>query len=360
MDDVISFNRGVPAMSALPPSAVSEAVATVLEEDGKNLLQYGDSRGYLSLREEIASRYGANSSSEILIGNGSLQILDSLAHIFVSPGDLVLVEAPSYDRAITIFDRVDADTYGVKMEKEGVDIDRFTDLVERLDPELFYTIADFHNPTGITTSGDKRKKVAKIARDAGVTIIEDSPYRRLRYFGENEPTYRNLSPENVIEMSSVSKLVSPGIRIGWIVASEETIDRVAQFSEDTYITPNLLSQGVVSQLMKSGWVEKNVGQLIDLYSPRLQATLDTLRKAFPQADWVEAQGGFFVGLWLPESTDVKKFYETANEEGLILSSPQGFYPNYSGEGFVRLPFPALTPAEIEAGVNRLAKAWKKV
>ncbi len=360
MEEVISFNRGVPATSSLHPDEVSDAAAAVLEEDGKNVLQYGDSRGYPPLRQEVADKYGGDSRAEVLVGNGSLQILDSLAHVYLSPGDAVLVEKPSYDRSIKIFDRVGVNVFGVEMEKDGVNLGKFADMVDRVDPKLFYTVPDFHNPTGITTSGKKRKRVAEMARDAGMTIIEDSPYRRLRYSGEDEPTYRSIAPDCVVQMSSVSKLISPGIRVGWIIAREELIDEVARFSEDTYITPSLLSQGVVSHLMRTGWVEENVKRLVDLYKPRLDATLSSLGELFSQADWVEARGGFFVGLWLPEGTDVEKFYGQAKNEGLTLSSPKGFYPDYDGERFVRLPFPALKPEEIEAGVSRLASIWENV
>lgn len=360
MEDLISFNRGVPARNALPPKAVSEAATIVLDNDGENVLQYGDSRGYPPLRKVIADRYGAASAGEVLVGNGSLQILDSLAHVYLSPDDRVLVEKPTYDRAITIFDRMGVNPIGVVVEEGGVNLEEFAASVDRHDPKLFYTIADFHNPSGVTTKEEKRKKIADLAQEHDFKIIEDSPYRELRYFGEKKPTYRSLSPGHVIQMSSVSKLISPGIRVGWIIAPEEVIDKVAKYSEDTYITPSLLSQGVVSQLLSSGWVGDNIEKLVDLYKPRLESTLTSLEADFPEASWVEAEGGFFVGLWLPDSTDVKAFYEQARNEKLILSSPKGFYSQYDGEGFVRLPFPALKPEEIEVGVNRLANAWKKV
>lgn len=356
----ISFNRGVPATSSLRPDEMSEAAAAVLKEDGNNVLQYGDSRGYLPLRQEVMDKYGADSVSEILVGNGSLQVLDSLAHVYLSPGDVVLLEKPSYDRSIKILKRAGMEVFGVEMDKDGVNLEKFAGLIDRLDPKLFYTVADFHNPTGITTSREKRERVVEMARDAGIMIVEDSPYRRLRYFGEDEPTYRSIAPESVVQMSSVSKLISPGIRVGWIIAREGVIDEVARFAEDTYITPSLLGQAVVSQLMRTGWVKENVKDLVDLYKPRLEATLSSLDESFPQADWVEAEGGFFVGLWLPEGTDVKEFYKQAENEGLVLSSPEGFYPDYDGERFVRLPFPALQPEEIEAAVKRLANIWENV
>ncbi len=359
MGEVISFNRGVPATSALPSKSVSEAASDVLSADGENLLQYGDSRGYLPLRKTIAKKYGANSGSEVLVSNGSLQILDALAHTYLSPGDSVLVERPTYDRALTIFSRVGADAFGVELEEDGIDVNRFDELLKSINPKLFYTIADFHNPTGVTTTGDKREKVVELAKDSGLTVIEDSPYRKLRYIGEDEPSYRSFDSESVIQMSSVSKLVSPGIRVGWIVAEKDVIDKTAQFVEDTYITPNLLSQGVVNKLMKDGWIEGNIKRLVQLYRPRLEATLSGLEKYFAQAKWIKAKGGFFVGVWLPDSTDVQSFYAKANDQGLILSSPDGFYPDYSGEGFVRLPFPALSTSEIESGVKKLTKAWNE-
>lgn len=354
----VSFNRGVPATQSLPSRKIGEVAEKVLDRYGDSLLQYGDSRGFSPLRDGLADWYEGATREEILIGNGSLQILDMIANLHINPGDTVLVESPSYDRAITIFERVSAEVLGVKLEKDGPNLDELERLLETHRPKLFYTIPDFQNPTGVCASAKKREKVAGLAAEYGTMVVEDSPYRKLRYRGEEKPTLRSFNPEEVVQTSSFSKLVGPGMRVGWVVGNSKIIDDLAVFAEDTYITPSLLSQGLINHLIEEGWLEKNIEDLIALYNPRLEATLDSLEEYFPEADWVPAQGGFFVGLWLPDNTEVNKFYNRAEEENLILSSPKGFFPDRGDEGFVRLPFPALSPGRIEEGVERLGKVWR--
>jgi len=356
----VSFNRGVPATKSLPKEKVGDVAESLLDQYGESLLQYGDSKGFKPLREELADWYEDVTSDEILVGNGSLQILDIIANLYVDRGDSVLVESPSYDRAITIFRRAGAEVHGVKLEKDGPNLEELENLFENDRPEVFYTIPDFQNPTGVCVSGAKRREIARLAEEYGVLVVEDSPYRRLRYGGEPEPTLREFNPYGILQMSSFSKLIGPGVRVGWVVGVGDIIDKLSGYAEDTYITPGLLSQGVVFRLIEDGWLEENIEDLISLYEPRLETTLNSLEKYFPESDWIRARGGFFVGLWLPDGTDVEQFYERANDDGLILSSPEGFFPDRGGEGFVRLPFPALSPDRIEEGVKRLGEVWRSL
>lgn len=356
----ISFNRGVPAEESLPAVKLAQAISRILKEEKNSLLQYSDSMGYFPLREDIANHFTKDSLKNVLLGNGSLQLLDIIANLYLNENDVVIVEKPTYDRAITIFERAGAEVVGVSLEDNGVRLRELKEAIEQHRPVLYYTIPDFQNPTGMTTSKEKRKVVANLAEEQGVTIVEDSPYRRLRYKGEDLPTLRSLNPESVIRISSFSKLICPGIRVGWLAGKPNTVREVAGYAEDTYITPNLISQGVVHQLIKEGWLEKRVKDLISLYRPRLTTTLDSLERHFPESSWVDAQGGFFVGLWLPDSTQTQVFYSRAEDIDLTLSSPNGFFPDQGDEGFVRLPFPALSTHEIEEGIKRLAQAWQKV
>ncbi|MBS3791321.1 PLP-dependent aminotransferase family protein [Candidatus Bipolaricaulota bacterium] len=356
----VSFNRGVPATQSLPKGKVSEVAESVLDRYGDSLLQYGSSRGFAPLRKKLADWYEGATSDGVLVGNGSLQILDMIANLYLGPGDTVVVEKPTYDRAITIFNRAGAEVRGVNLEQDGPDIEDLEDLLETHDPTLLYTIPDFQNPTGISASTKKREELAELTAEHGTLVVEDSPYRKLRYRGEEKPALRSFDTEGVVQISSFSKLVGPGIRVGWVVGNSEIIDELAVYAEDTYITPGLLSQGVVNHLVGEGWLEENVERLIGLYGPRLEATLGSLEEYFPEADWVRAQGGFFVGLWLPENTEVNEFYNGAEKENLILSSPEGFFPDRGGEDFVRLPFPALPPGRIEEGIKRLGRVWRSL
>lgn len=354
----ISFDRGVPATESFSGKKIGELAKKAMDQYGSSLLQYGDARGFSPLRSKLADWHEGATREDILIGNGSLQILDMIANLYVEKGDTVLVESPSYDRAITIFNRAGAEVQGVRLENDGPNLDKLETLLETHHPEIFYTIPDFQNPTGICASANKREEVAELTAEHGTLVVEDSPYRKLRYRGAEKPTLRSFNPEGVVQMSSFSKLIGPGMRVGWVAGNSETIDDLAVYAEDTYITPSLLSQGMIDHIIEEGWLEENIEELIALYKPRLQTTLDSLEKYLPEADWIPAQGGFFVGLWLPDSSLMSKFYNRAEEEKLILSSPEGFFPDSRAEGFVRLPFPALSPDLIQKGVRRIGKIWR--
>ncbi len=356
-EGILQFNRGVPATETLPVRGAGDALTAALEKDGQGLLAYGDSRGYLPLRETLAADRDGVSSDEVLLGNGSLQLLDMIASLYLGEGKVVAVEEPTYDRAITIFKRAGTKVVGVELESDGVKTEKLREVFSELQPELFYTIPDFQNPTGTTTSREKRERVAALLDRYGVTAVEDSPYRRLRYRGEPEPELRSLNQERVLQISSFSKLVGPGVRVGWMVGDSDTIDELSAYAEDTYISPVALGQGIVHEFMVNGWLEENVEKLKSLYRPRLEATLENLEKYFPEAEWVEAKGGFFVGVWLPDRELGRRFYEEAGSRGLVLTSPEGFFPDNGGENFLRLPFPALTPPEIESGIKRIAEVW---
>jgi len=359
-EDRIYFNRGVPAEESLPFSDIAEVFSNLPREQRNDLLRYGDSGGYQPLRETLAGFYPNTAEEQLFVANGSLQILDLLANHYFDSGDLVLVEKPTYDRALTIFRRAGLNVAGVEMEEDGVNVDQLGRIAEERNPRALYTISDFQNPTGSTTSRKKRERLAALAASADFKIIEDSPYRRLRYWGEDLPTVRSFNREVVLRISSFSKLVCPGIRVGWLVGDPEVTGALADYAEATYISPNQLSQGIVQWLIGNGWLEERVEELKELYSPRLQTTLDSLEHFFPESRWVEAEGGFFVGLWLPEPGKSEKFYRRGEERGLVFSSPEGFFPGKGGEGFVRLPFPALTQSELEEGVRRAAEIWHEI
>lgn len=186
--------------------------------------------------------------------------------------------------------------------------------------------------------------------------MEDSPYRVLRYEGEDLPTLLSLNPERVLHLSSFSKVLSPGMRVGYLVAPPDLVEAVADVAADTYITPSLPSQGVAWEFCRRDWLQPNIEALKRCYRPRLKTTLSSLAKYLPQAHWYKPQGGFYVGVTLPEGTDVGTFRQEASRRKLVLSQGEKFFPNGNGQRFLRLPFPALEPEEIREGVSRLGKA----
>lgn len=356
---IIKFTRGVPAPETLPVEKITESCAAILQEDGSTILQYYSAQGYSPLRESLAKKVGNNATKEqILVGNGSLQILNIIIHTMVSPGDIVLVESPTYDRAITAFSRRGAQVIGVPLEEDGINISAFEKIVREENPRLFYLIPDFQNPTGITTSLEKRKKILTIADKYDLKIVENTLYNPLRYYGKEQPTLWDLDSESVLHLSSFSKILSPGLRVGWVATAPEPMEKISQYAEDTYITSNMLSQGIVYKLLQEGWIKENTQHLKELYKPRLEATVNSLREYIPKAKWFKPEGGFFVGVWLPESTNMERVYEESEESGLILSPNRNFFPDHRQKHFLRIPFCALTKEEIREGIKRLANVMK--
>ncbi len=354
---IINFNRGVPASEALPAEKIADLTHSILKEDGNTILQYHSSMGYEPLREMIANQYKVKiDKSHIIMGNGSLQLLDFLSKVILKPGDTVLVENPTYDRTINIFTRAGAKVLGVKYENDGINVDSLIALTKKENPKLFYTIPDFQNPTGVTTSTEKREKILEITQKHDIKVIEDTPYRNLRYYGEDNPSLWEINPEVVLLLSSFSKILSPGLRIGWLIADPEVITKISRYAEDTYITPNMLSQGIAYKAMTNGWLESHIENLKSLYRPRLDATLESLDNYLSEyADWIKPQGGYFVGIWLAEDLDAEQVYKKTKEVGLSLSEATGFFPGDGDVRFIRLPFCALETEEIEEGIKRLAR-----
>jgi len=349
----ISFNRGVPSMDSFPTAQIKQCAEAILEGDAPAVLQYGKPLGYRPLRELIGEWYQA-AAEEIMISNGSLQILEFIATLFVQPGDTVFVDQPVYDRTITIFHRHAARVVGIPILKDGPDVSFLAEQLRHMTPKLFYSIPDFQNPSGATASLAQRKEVVRLAEEHGFWIVEDAPYRPLRYRGAEIPTLRSLQPQRVLHMSSFTKLVSPGIRVGYMVAPREVLEALAPIAANTYVCPGLLAEGIVYEFCRRGWLRPNIEKLQLLYGPKLDETLASLREHLPQAECVQPDGGYFVGITLPAGTSAVELRERARAANLILSDGRGFFAQGGGDRFLRLAFPALSIAEIRAGIRRLA------
>jgi DNA-binding transcriptional MocR family regulator len=307
----------------------------------------------MPLRETIARWYGAG-PDEVLVSNGSLQIQEFLSAFLLSPGDTVFVEEPTYDRAITIFRRHGANVIGIPLEPDGPDVEFLAAQLQKARPRFLYLIPDFQNPTGVTTSLSKREEIVRLAEKHDFWIIEDSPYRALRYQGSDVPLMRNLNPNRVLHLSSLTKTLSPGVRVGYLVAPGSIVEALAKIATDTYVTPGLLAQGIAFEFCRRGWLEPNVERLKGIYRPKLETTAAALQEYLAGADWVEPEGGFFLGLTLPPPMNVADLRERAEQSRLILSDGQGFFPQGGGERFLRLAFTALSEPEIREGISRLA------
>lgn len=357
----IDFTRGVPAVESFPLEQVAECAAAVVGgPHGATIMQYGKGTGFAPLREWLAARHGV-SADEVLLANGSLQIVEFIGVGLLKPGDLVFVESPTYDRTLTLLRRYGATIVGIPMEADGPDLDALDAALARQTPKLFYVIADFQNPSGATLSLAKRERLAALAERHGFWLLEDAPYRPLRYRGEALPALADLAPARTLHMSSFTKQIGPGVRVGYIVGDRAVLAALAQAAGDTYITPNMLGAGAVYEFCRRGWLEPQLERVRALYGPRLDATGAALREYLPDASWIEPDGGFFLSVNLPEGVTSAALQARAAELGLSLSDGRGFFPTPAeGERFLRLPFCAVTPEQIHEGIRRLAGAVRDV
>lgn len=350
----IFFTRGVPPRESIPSSVLAECAKTAIAEEGADILQYSSSAGYPPLREVIAQAKGI-SMERVILGQGSLQILDILLHCLLHPGDAVAVEQPTYDRVLTLMRRVGLHTFPMNLEQDGLDLANLENKLKNGEQiRLIYTIPDFQNPSGSLMALAKRERLIDLAIRFNVSIVEDAPYRDLRYEGEALPSLFELAPDTTIQLSSYSKLISPGLRVGYAVLPQNLTKTVAHYAEDTYINPSYLNHAVVYRFLQNGYMETHLRFLKTLYQKRLKCMLTTMRQHMPAGNiWTEPQGGFFVGLWLA-SHNGPALLEKAEEQGLRLTDGRGFFVN-AGENFIRLPFCALTEEEIEQGIITLAR-----
>jgi 2-aminoadipate transaminase len=359
MSDQIVFTRGVPPPEAFPTDELVQCFDAAVHNDTAVVLQYGQQPGYAPLRSQLANEYGV-SEEEVLVGNGSLQLQDLVSAQLVGPGTAVCTEQPSYDRAITTFRRRGARVTGIPLESDGISVDRLEAAVEREVPAFVYLVPDFQNPAGATLSLEKRRRVVELANRYGFWVIEDIPYRKLRYRGEDLPLLRDIDPSRVITMSSFSKLLSPGIRVGFMLAPAELVRAVARLGEDTYLSPVLPTQAAVAEYLRRDWLRPNVERLKDLYRPRWQTMEEAVRRELPEAHAFIPDGGFFVSVMLPEEANTDNLAGRAKDVGLVLTPGAAFFADpdegeaVPGDRFVRLPFCAVTPEQIDEGVRRLA------
>ncbi len=356
---VINFTRGVPATDSFPIDDMAEAAIAALQHHGPTILQYGPSFGFLPLREWLAHWQGVD-VNQVITGNGSLQLLEFLIIHLVQPGDVVFTEAPTYDRTLTLLRRHKAHVIGIPLEDDGPNVNALEDALKHHTPRFFYVIPDFQNPAGVTCSDQKRRRIIELAEQHNFLIVEDAPYRQLRYRGFEEAPLMQLAPQRVLHMSSFSKLIGPGLRIGFMIGDTNLIAKIAKVAEDTYITPNFLAHGIAYEWCRRGLLPRQVEKLKQLYSPRLDACLNAIDEHMPGAQAIRPDGGFFISITLPNGVVTTDVRAAAQRHQLNLADGLAFFPNGGGERFLRLPFCALTPDEIHEGILRLAAAVSEV
>ena len=348
--ETISFARGVPAPECLPVDELADCARAALERDGTTVLSYGSSSGYGPLRDWIAERHGID-PGRVLVTNGSLQGMVFLAERFA--GERVLVEAPTYDRPLKILAARGVEATPVAMDDEGLDVDALAQALESgRKPAFLYTIPTFQNPSGRTLSTERRHRLAELAREHELLVLEDDPYGLVRFDGEAPPTLFELEGgNNVAYSSSFSKTIAPGLRVGYFVLPESLEHELEALAISTYITPVLLGQATVFEFLRRGSFEPNLERVTMLLRARRDAMLDALDRELPDARWSRPQGGYFIWLELPEGADAGALLDRATAAGVtfVPGADFGGAPNTA-----RLAFSFVSLDEIGEGVRRLA------
>ena len=354
---MISFARGVPAPECLPVRELADCARAVFELDGETALNYGPAGGYGPLREWLAERHGV-AAGQIVLTNGSLQGLDLVVGRFAAERRL-LVEAPTYDRALRTAARHGIDVAGVPHDDEGIDPD---DLERQLArdprPALLYLLPTFQNPSGRTISVERRRRVLELADAHDLVVLEDDPYRLVRFEGDDVPSLRELADgKRVLYSSSFSKIVAPGLRVGYLVVPADLAAELEALAAGTYLAPAFSAQAIVFEFLHRGLLEPNVQRVCGLLRLRRDAMLSALERELPDASWTIPAGGYFLWLELPAGVSAREALRAGEDAGVTFVAGGDFFPRpEDGARAARLAFSFASLEEIGEGVGRLAGA----
>jgi len=375
--EVISFAGGLPASDFFPIERFEEACRKVLEKNAAAALQYGETEGYGPLRDMIArhtSRYGIKAQTEnVLITTGSQQALDLIGKLLINLGDRILVEAPTYLGALQAFSAYGAEYLSVPCDEDGLRID-LLEAPLRAGPKFMYVLPNFQNPGGTTLAEDRRRTLVLLADRYGIPIVEDDPYGQLRYEGEHLPSLVVLDRENVprdsgytlgnvIYLSTFSKTLAPGLRLGWIVAPPEVIAKLAQLKQGTDLHTSTFAQVVAYEVARDNFLDEHVKRLRVVYRERRDVMLEALAQTFPtEVTWTRPKGGLFLWVTLAKGMDANELFKEALKQNVAFVPGDSFFaPDGLGEEsnrHLRLNFSHARPEEIREGIRRLSVAVK--
>jgi 2-aminoadipate transaminase len=356
----ISFARGAPSLDIVDVDGLRAAADRAFANDPAGTTAYGTSIGYRPLRAWIAERHGV-APEQVLVTNGSMQADAFLFEVLVEEGDVVVVEKPTYDRTLLSLRSRGADLRPIDLLEDGIDVAGVERLIASgAKQRLAHLIPNFQNPAGYSLSEPKRRALLALAAEHDITLFEDDPYVELRFSGETLPTMLSLdTADRVVYASSFSKTVCPGIRVGYLVGPEKLIARIAKLATNTYISPNMVAQSIVNEFCRGGAFETSIATVKQALSERAAALCAALRRALPEARFVEPEGGYFLWVELPEGTDGDALFAAAAERGVQIVKGTDFLLE-GGESAFRLAYSGVTVPQIEEGVARLADAYRSI
>jgi 2-aminoadipate transaminase len=364
--DIISFGGGLPSPETFPVKEMEEISCQLLREKGTVALQYGPTEGEPALREEIAKwmrrEKAAVTPENILVTSGSQQGLDIISKVFLDPNDIIIVELPSYMGGLQAFTAYRAKMVGVPQDNEGMRVDLLEKVLAKLarrsrKPKFIYVVPDFQNPSGVTMTLERRKHLLELAHKYEIPIIEDSPYRDLRFAGDFVPMIYSLDKENyVIALGTFSKLLCPGLRLAWITAPTEWMERMVAAKQSMDLSSPIFTQLIVAEYLKRGLLPQQVEQIRKLYAKKRTVMINALQRYMPKGvEWTEPEGGLFLWVKLPKKMDTTALFPKAVENKVAYVIGSAFHCNGKGQNTMRLNFSYPSEAQIEQGIKRLAK-----
>ena len=361
LNAIYSFAGGYPSAETFPLESIRETMSQVIDKYGGKAFQYGATQGVPELRTAVAARCGV-SEDRVQITSSSQQGIDVCTRVLVNPGDVILTSSPSYLGALQSFCSYRAKIVGVPHD---ADLDAYrrayeeavqTALAEGRKVKFLYMIPDFQNPSGESLTLEERRMLVELAEKYDFLIVEDSPYRELRYEGDHIPTMYSLSPDRVIHLGSFSKIFAPGFRLGWAIAHPDILDKIYVCKQSLDLCPPIFDQYVAAEFLQSGRLDENLVRTIDLYRAKRDLLLSLLEKHMPEGvSWTHPEGGLFLFLTMPEGFDAVRFYDKALAAGVAYVAGEFFHPDRSGKNTMRLNFSFMSEERMCEGIELLAK-----
>lgn len=365
---IISFAGGLPAPELFPVAEMKKATDDVYDENGKEALQYGSAKGVLKLRKTIAKRMldreGIKTDPDhIMVSTGSEQVIDLVGKAFIDSGDTVFVEQPTYLCAIDVFKSYGAKFVSVPMDDDGMRTDALEEaLKEHPEVKLLYTVPNFQNPTGRTMPADRREALAKLAEKYDFMVLEDNPYGDIRFAGEHVPSVKSFDKSgHVIYMSTFSKILAPGLRLGWAIADLDVINKLTVLKQSADLHSDNLAQYIVAKFFEENDIEKHIKKISQLYGSRKKLMTDNIKKYFPKnVKFSDPEGGMFLWVQVPGVKDTTKLFNMCIKHNVAFVPGVPFFAGAEIPGSFRLNYSNMKEDQIEVGIKRLASAIKEV
>lgn len=369
--DIISFAGGLPSPTSFPYDEIKEIAKEVIENEGPSALQYGTTEGENVLRDELVKRYLAEgckvTRENFVITTASQQSLDLLGKIFINPGDYIICELPSYLGGLNSFKVYGAKFIGIEPDESGMNPKVLEDTIVKLaeegkKPKFIYLIPDFQNPAGITMPLQRRKDIIAVAQKYGILIVEDSPYREIRFEGKHQTMLYALDDQGiVITLGTFSKSFCPGFRLGWIIANADVLEKFVQAKQTTDLCTSAYLQKIAGYYLKKGCFEKNIGRIVAEYKSKRDNIIRCFEQYFPEGvTWTHPEGGLFLLVTLPEYIDSDELFYKAIEKKVAFVQGYTFFCDGSGRNTMRLNFSFADEKIAEEGIKRLAEAIKSM